>query len=117
MRGNLLSDRLYKRVHATVKRSERAYRNTREHRRRHVTPRKSSAAIAFATLTAELTPLSSATFSFTIGAPTGETTGTCYDGGLLCSGDTLASATTVVIAQIVNDGNSQWYVIQAKCGC
>lgn len=121
MRGNLLSDRLFKRVIAATKRSERQYRNTRDHRRRNVTRGGGGGTqIAMGTLSAILFPGSSAAFSFVIG---GTGADTCYDagspGGLLCTGDSLAIGTTVVVAKMTDfrSGQTHWYVIQASCGC
>ena len=106
--GVILSEHAFGRLTAAVKRSERAYRNTRAHRRRSVS-RGGGNSIAIATLNATLNPGSSASATFFVGG-TGDIT--VYD-HLLCTGDSIASGAKVVIAKI--DG--QWRVINAACPC
>lgn len=106
-KGVILSEHAYRRLTASVKRSERAYRNDRSHRRRSIS--RGSSSIAIATLSGTLSPGGSASATFVVG---GTGTVTVYD-KLLCSSDSLASGATVVIAKI--DG--QWYVINATCAC
>ncbi|HWB13352.1 MAG TPA: hypothetical protein VG826_29270 [Pirellulales bacterium] len=67
------------------------------------------AQIAIGTLSGSLSAGGSVGFAFAVG---GTGSDTCYD-MLLCSGDSLASGSAVVVAKIAN----KWYVIQATCPC
>jgi hypothetical protein len=66
-------------------------------------------AVAIGTLGATLNQGSNATFTFVVG---GSGTATVYD-AVLCSGDSVANGTTIVVAKIAG----QWYLINAVCAC
>jgi len=70
------------------------------------------AAIAIATLTATLNQGGSGVAATYVVGGSGSVTGGVSD-AMLCTGDSIASGATIVIAKI----SGTWYVIQAVCPC